>query len=344
MGRGLIVWGLLVLPVAFAAAAPVTLNALQGEIAVYRTGVLIPSEKILEGFGLEPFDTVVTGPSGKADVRLGAGIGLGTTVKLDPGTSAYFEFSPLRDSQTVGVTFLAGSLSVVTTTNGASTLEVRTDRAVFSGSKPGFRVVGVGEGDVLVTSRGGPVACRVGTRTVSADADSAVEVSAAGLVRTLPSNAATLGTLEVSWTVQKHQAFVDQLASAFHQVGSDYQRQLGQFQRAWDRYQRDSQDGSGVLAATANLRRAAVPLERAVVTLKVLRRLMDDGVLSPTLELNRGYPAKEFFRQADLDETPWFSRLVEARGFYQAAADRNGGAFPQARDGSSITWDSDYFH
>lgn len=345
MARALTSFAFLLIPLAVAWASPASVGSLQGEVTLSRGGVLIPSEKVAEGAILEPFDTVTTGPSGRAEIRFGGAQGPGATVRLEAGTSVYVEFSPgvdPKDSPVV-VTFLAGKITVLEPS--PFPLEVRTELVVISGAQPGFRLVGVDEGDVLVSSRGAPVACRVGDRTVLADADSAVEVTAAGAVRTLPSNPATLATLEASWADQRRQSFRNQVARSFRTVAAGYQRQLGQFQRAWARYQKDAQDGgTGLLAATTNLRHAALPLDRTLPALRVLRRFLDEGVLSPTVELTRGYPAKDFFRQVSLDETPWFGRLVEARGLFRVAFDRNGGTFPIGREGWAITWDSDYFH
>lgn len=326
------------------AAPPVSLASLVGEVTVVRAGVLIPSEQVAEGFALEPFDTVTTGPTGRADVRLAAGV-VGS-LRLDGSTSLYLEFVPLLPQQTFGVSLITGGLSVnLTSLLGSSSVEVVTEAASFSSGVPGFRLVSLPEGDVLVTSRSHAVACRVGSRVLYADSSMAVEVLARDQgTGSLPVNAATLPAFETSWTQQREQAFRDQLAQGFRTTASVYQRQMGYFQRAWDRYQREAGEPRVPMAATAQLRRAAFALERTLATLGLFRKALDEGVLSPTLELSRGYPAQDFFRQAARDEVPWWGRLAEARSFYRTVAEKNGGLFPRAADGSGITWDSPYFH
>lgn len=326
------------------AAPPVSLTSLVGEVTVVRSGVLIPSERVTEGFALEPFDTVSTGPTGKADVRLAAGV-VGS-LRLDPATSLYLEFVPLLPQQTFGVWLITGGLSLnLTSALGTSAVEVYTDTATFSSGVPGFRLVSLPEGDVLVTARSHPVTCRIGSRVLYADSSMAVEVLARDQgAGSLPANSATLGAFEASWVQQRQQSFRDQLAQVFRTTASGYQRQLGYFQRAWDRYQREASEPRVPMAATAQLRRAAFPLERTLATLGVLRKALDEGQLSPTLELSRGYPAQDFFRQAARDEVPWWCRLAEARNFYRTVAEKNGGAFPRAGDGSAITWDSSFFN
>lgn len=335
--------GLYFLVSAALSAAPASLSSLSGEVTVARSGALIASEKIAEGFGLEPFDTVSTGATGTADLRLAAGVT--GTLRLEPNTSVYVEFLPLAPEQVVGVTLVSGSLTVsVTSATGESQLEVWTEAGTVQAAVSGFRLVGTPEGDLLVSGRSGVVVCRFGSRVWYVDPTSALEVLARDQgFSTLPVTPATLGSFETSWVKQRQQAFRDQLARVFRTTAAAYQRQLGYFQRAWDRYQRESDDPRGLLAAAAQLRRAALPLERNLATVVLLRRGFQEGILSPTLEVSRGYPAREFFRQSALDEVPWWARLVEVRGIYRTAAERNGGTFPRVTDGSGITWDSPYF-
>lgn len=329
-------------------SAPVaTLASLEGEVTVLRSGVLIPSEKIAEGFSLEAFDTVTTGATGRADIRLPASSGILGSLRLDPSTALYLDLTSLKKVQTVGVELLAGGVTIKTSaTTGNSVVEVRTEAGSFSGSGPTFRVVTSSAGDVLVTSAAGRVQCRVPPRSVFIEPGSIVQVLVLEkAVQTLPVNVSTLEAYEGTWVRQRAQTFRDQSAVYFRTLASRYQLQVGLFQRAWDRVQRESKDDDkGVRAATANLRRAAFPLERSVFRIKALRSLHDNGGLSPSVELSRGYVAKEFFRQASIDESLWMSRLAEARGMYRAMAERSGGVFPMASEGSEVTWDSDFFH
>ena len=327
-------WGVSAAPVA-------TLVSLEGDVTVSRSGLVIPSEKVAEGFLLEAFDTVSTGTTGRADVRL-AGLGLSGVVRLDADTSLYLELTSSKKEQTAGVELLNGSVTVkLSAVVGASTLEVRTEVGVFGGTGPSFRVVGSPVGDVLVTCSSGKVVCRVDNRTVYAEPGSVVEALALDQrIQTYAANASTIDSYESTWVRQRKQLFRDQSAVVFRALASRYQLQGGLFQRAWDRVQRDSPNDAG---ATANLRRAASGLERSLFRIQALRKLLDEGVLSPSVELSRGYAAKDFFRQATLDEALWQPRLLLARGYYRTLAERNGGVFPRAADGSGVTWDSDYF-
>ncbi len=326
-----------------AAAAPASLVSLEGEVTVSRGGVVIPSEKLSDGFLLEAFDTISTGTTGKADVRFTPSIGLSGSLRLDSDTSLYLELTTLKKEQLVGVELLTGSVSVsLSAVAGSSALEVRTDSGTYTGTGPQFRLVETSWGDVLATTKAGKVLCRVGNRTVYAEPGSVVEVlNLDRSVQTYTVNVSTLDSYETTWARQRQQVFRDQSAVAFRTAASRYQLQGGLFQRAWDRVQRESQeDPRG--AAVANLRRAAGPLERSLFQIKALRKLFDDGTLSPSLELTRGYAAKDFFRQATQDEVVWMPRLLEARAFYRALADKNGGSFPRAA-GVAITWNSDFF-
>lgn len=329
-------------------SAPVAaLASLEGEVTVLRSGVLIPSEKIAEGFSLDAFDTVSTGTTGRADIRFPASTGIAGNLRLDPNTSLYLDLTSLKKVQTIGVELLAGAVTVRSSAvTGASVVEVRTDWGVFSGPGPNFRVVTSAAGDVLVTSAAGRVQCRIPSRSVFIEPGSIVQVLALEKsVQTLPVNVSTLEAYEGTWARQRSQTFRDQSAVYFRSLASRYQLQVGLFQRAWDRVQRESKDDDKALrAAAANLRRAAFPLERSIFRIRALKGLLDVGGLSPSVELSRGYAAKEFFRQAALDEPLWLARLAEARGMYRTLAERSGGVFPMATEGVEITWDSDFFH
>jgi hypothetical protein len=75
-----------------------------------------------------------------------------------------------------------------------------------------------------------------------------------------------------------------------------------------------------------------------------LKRLLTEGVLSPEAELLRNYTAKSFFADDADDAVTLAARLGEARSLYRAVADRNGGDFPAASDGSAVTWNSPFFN
>jgi len=328
-------------------AAPIaSLASLEGDVSVARAGLLIPSEKVGEGFALEAFDTVSTGTTGRTDVRLPGAVGLPGTLRLDPDTSLYLDLTSLKKDQTVGVELLTGAVTVsISTPSGASDLEVRTEVGTFRAGTAGFRVLLGPAGDALVLVTSGKVGCRVGERTVFAEPGAVVEVPALeGGPVTTAVNPSTQGAFERTWLLQRRQVFRDQAAVAFRTLGSRYQRQAGQVQRAWARVQRELQEAPPAAAAVASLRQSARLLERSFFRVEALRRLFNDGVLAPSLELNRGYPARDFFRQAAQDSAVWVPRLVEARALYKAVAASLGGEFPQAADGSAVTYGSDYFH
>jgi len=336
-----------ILPGVLVATPVAALTSLEGEVTVLRSGVTIPSEKVAEGFPLEAFDTVTTGATGRADIRIPPSTGITGLLRLDSSTSLYLDLTPLKKEQSIGVELLTGAVSVkITAALGSSAVEVRTVAGTFVGTGPAFRVMGTPAGDVLVTASVGRVICQVPSRTLFIEPGTVVQVlSLEQTVQTLPMNVSTLDAFEATWLRQRQQSFRDQAAVNFRTLASRYQLQCGLFQRAWARVQRESQDDDKALrAATANLRRAAFPLERSLFQVKALRALLDSGGLSPSIELGRGYAAKDFFRQAALDEASWTTRLGEARGLYKSLAERSGGVFPKASDGTVITWDSDFFN
>ena len=325
-------------------AAPVsTLSSLDGEVTVLRGGVLIPSEKVGEGFGLEAFDTVSTGSTGRAEIRL-AGLGLTGSVRLDSETSLYLDLSSLKREQTAGIELLTGGVTIrLSAVSGASMVEVRTEGGVFGGAG-GFRVVLGPAGDVLVTSSAGKVQCQGDNRTVFIEPGSVAEALALDRsIKTMTVTASTQDSYETSWLGQRRKVFGDQAVAFFRPLASRYQLQIAHFQRAWDRVQREGPDGP-LEGAVANLRRAAFPLERSLYRVAALAKLLDEGVLSPSVELSRGYPAQAFFRQATLDRALWAGRLAEARGLYKTLANLHGGDFPKASEGAGITYDSEFFH
>jgi hypothetical protein len=327
-------------------AAPVAvLSSLEGEVSVLRAGQVIPSEKVGEGFALEAFDTVTTGTTGRTDLRVAPSTGLTATLRLDSETSLYLDLTSLKKEQTAGIELLTGGVSLRVSGSAGSTVEVRTELGTFTGLGSGFRLVLAPAGDVLVTTASGKVQCGVDNQAVFIESGAVAEVLTLDrVVHTHPVNASTLDSYEASWLLQRRQVFRDQVPVFFRTLASRYQVQGGLFQRAWDRTQRELKDDPrGAPGAVANLRRAAFPLERTIYRVAALRKLFDEGVLSPTLELNRGYPARDFFRQAAQERDPWLARLGDARALYKAQADRNGGEFPKPADGSEITYDSPYF-
>lgn len=327
--------------------APAGLFSLEGDVTVARNGVLIPSEKVAEGFPLEAFDTVTTGATGRAEVRLSPSTGITGTVRLDPSTSVYLDITPWKSQQVAGVELLAGGVTVrVTAVNGASSLEVRTEVATFGAGISGFRTLVSGAGDVLTEAINGKVACVADGRTASLDPGSVAEVFTLDtIIRTRPVNPSTLGSFDSSWLLQRRQIFRDQAIGYFHVLGSRYQLEAGRFQRAWDRVQRESPDDpAGAPGAVSHLRQAAFPLERSLYRVDALQGLAEEGLLDPTLELTRGYTAQDFFRQFVADRDPLSSRLTLARSLYKTQADRHGGSFPKAVEGIQITYDSAYFH
>ncbi len=201
-------------------------------------------------------------------------------------------------------------------------------------------------GDVLVVSEAGQVVCRVRDRILSADPGSMVEISTLDHgVSTHPLNLSTVDSAVSTWVAARRAVFRDQAEAYFQTLGTRFLWQGGLFQRAWERVAADSKDDSkSTQAATANLRRAAFPLERSVFRIAALRGLLDEGILSPSVELTRGYTAKDFFAQADTDSGALSTRLVQARSLYRVLADRNGGDFPRTVEGSAVSWDSDFFH
>jgi hypothetical protein len=328
-------------------AVPVAnLQSLEGEVSVLRAGVLIPSEKIAEGFALEPFDTLSTGATGKADVRFVAATGLSGRIHIDADASFYLDASALAIQPLVGVELLKGAVSIrLTPTEASPSVEIRTELGSFASPGPGFRVLSSSSGDVLVTVESGKVSCRVGDRTVFLEPGAVGEAQTLdGLFVTPAVNVSTLASYEATWAKTRAQVFRDQAAAEFRVLASRYQLQAGHVQRAWDRVQgQQNEDLQGSEAAIANLRRAAGPFERSIYRVKALRGLYESGLLSPSLELSRGYPAKDFFRQAVQDEALWLPRLGQARGLYRTVADRHGGSFPQASEGWAITYDSPFF-
>lgn len=335
---------LLVSPTLF--AVPVAnLQSLEGEVSVLRAGVLIPSEKISNGFPLEPFDTLATGATGRADVRFLAATGLVGRLHVDADATFYLDASALAVQPVVGVELLRGAVSVRLTPSATTSVEVRTEVGTFASPGPAFRVVSAASGDVLVTVESGKVNCLVGRRSAFIEPGTVGEAQTLdGSFQTPSVNVTTLASYESSWAKAKAQGFQDQAAVFFRSLASRYQLQAGHVQRAWDRVQTEAKDDlQGAEAATANLRRAAAPFERSLYRVQALRGLADAGILPLTLELARGYPAREFFRQASQDEALWLPRLGHARGLYRTLAERHGGAFPQASEGWGITYDSPFF-
>lgn len=346
MTRLLFVLAWILLPATLTAAGA-TLASLEGEVTVLRSGVLVPSEKLSDGFSLEAFDTVTTGATGRAEVRFAPAIGVAGLVRMDAGTSLYLDFALAKREQTVGVELLTGAVSVqVSSVTGSSLVEVRTAWGTFFGPGPSFRVVSYTSGDLLVTSAAGRVVCRLPLRTVFVEPGSVVQLLALDdEVKTLPMNVTTLGAFETTWLAERRQVFKDQAALVFRSIALRYQLEGARFQRAWERFQREGMDDErGFQAATTNLRSAAAPLERSLFQIRALRALLEEGGLQPSVELSRGYAAKDFFRQAILDDSLWSGRLGQARGFYRTLADRMGGSFPRATAGLSVTWSTDFFH
>ncbi len=128
MARVLILFFLLVSPWIVFATPVASLVSLEGDVSVVRAGVLIPSEKVSDGFPVEAFDTVSTGNSGRAEIQFKAETGLVGSVRLDSATSLYVELSPWKSEQTAGLELLAGSVSVfLSSVLGSSSVEVRTE-------------------------------------------------------------------------------------------------------------------------------------------------------------------------------------------------------------------------
>lgn len=336
---------MLLIPWSLSAAPAASLSSLEGEVRLVRAGTLIPSEKLTEGFVVEPFDTVITGVTGRTDIRFAPATGLSGTLRLDPETTLYLEFSPRLEDQTVGVEVLAGAVSTrIAATTGSSALEIRTDRGTFSGGGPGFRVCTTSLGDTLVTVTSGKVQCRVSNRTVFIEPGTAVESGNGDLgLRTLSASGSTLDSFEQAWVLQRDRVIRDQTAVLFRETSRRYQLQVAALQRAWDRRQRESQDSSAD-TATSHLRSAAGLVERTLFQVRTFRKFIDDGVLSSALELSRGYSARDFLRQVAQDETVWVPRLQVARGWYRDLADRNGGVFPRSSAGADVRFDSPFFY
>ena len=346
MTRALVALLLLLVPWTLSAAVA-SLRSLEGDVTVLRGGQWIPSDRLADGFLLEPFDTVSTGGNGKADIRLASSTGLDGVIHLDPETTLYVDISPWKKEQTVGVELLVGAVSVfVSSANGASQVEVRTDTGTFGGIGPQFRVVLVPSGDVLVATQAGQTTCRVGGRVVSSDPSSLVEaLLLERSVRTIPVNVSTSAAAVQSWALQRNKQFRDHSDGEFKALVSRYLRQAGLFQRAWARVNASGGDDLRTKqVATANLRRVAFPLERSLPRVSSLKRLLTEGVLAPDVELLRNYNAKSFFADDADDALALAARLGEARALYRDLADRNGGDFPSASDGSAVTWDSPFFN
>jgi hypothetical protein len=147
---------------------------------------------------------------------------------------------------------------------------------------------------------------------------------------------------------------------------SRYLQTSGQFQRAWNRWEREGRDLWGLWAlqdttgtqSSASLvvetktmagllvplRRLGNSLERDSFRLSQLRTLFQQGVLSEGLEVSKGYTLKEFYRQLDLDLPEAFKRQAMVRWMHKSYLQRTGGEFPAPVLVPGISRDSPFFH
>jgi hypothetical protein len=342
-------------------------TALEGELSVTRAGKLLEAARLKEGLELETDDLLATGTLGRLEFTINAG-GVAATCKLGSDSSLALDLSSLKKEQTTALELIGGSLTLkLTSVSGNSHLEIRTTEAIFSSRAGAFSVVCSLGGEWAVSASTGKVQCQVGNLAYQAEPGVVVVVSPnPPEARSFLVNVNTIESWNQSWTTAMASDIRNRALASCRFFASRYLQTSGQFQRAWNRWEREGRDLWGLWAlqdttgtqSSASLvvetktmagllvplRRLGTSLERDSFRLSQLRTLVQQGVLSEGLEVSKGYTLKEFYRQLDRDLPEAFKRQAMVRWMHKSYLQRTGGEFPAPVLVPGISRDSPFFH
>ena len=341
-------------------------TALEGDLTVTRAGKLLEPARLKEGLELETDDLLQTGTSGRLEFTIGAG-GVVAACKLGSDSSLALNLSSLKKEQTTALELIGGSLSLkLTSVAGSSHLEVRTTDAVFSSRGATFSVFSSLGGEWAVSASAGKVQCRVANLAYQAEPGTVVVVSPNPQeARSFQVNVNTIESWNQSWTTAMASDIRNRALASVRFFASRYLQTAGQFQRAWNRWEREGRDVWGLWAlqdttgtqSSASLgsetkimagllvplRRLGTSLERDSFRLNQLRTLLQQGVLAETQEVSKGYNLKEFYRQLDRDLPEAFKRQAMVRWIHKSYLQRTSGEFPAPVVVPDISRDSPFF-
>lgn len=360
----------LVVTAVFSFAAGVAkITFVDGNVKIMRHAKLVSADLIEEGFELENYDTVTTGPKSQVEIKLNPNSGITGTLKLSPSTSFYLELSALKGEQVAGIELLAGSVAVkVGKMVGKSGLQVRTESTVMGVRGTQFHVLCSPGGDLLVTADEGRVECRNDNSSFFSEPGTVVEfLPTEKQFRPLPVPAATLLSYENQWREKRLAALRSNAPRALKFFALRYQQKFSEVSRSFDRLQEDgqkiitlwkSQDQEGTLSPPEKLlaekralvgllmhvRQQIVLLERFYQRVLEIRQYAAEGALPADTELTRNYTAKDFFRQLDKDETTLQQWMGEYRYLMKLYSDRNEGSVPWNFQDQDFIKESDLFN
>lgn len=209
------------------------ISYLEGDINVLRDGEYLNRRAIDIGLEIAEFDTVETGSDGYIEIEMDAP-SAGSTVKVRPDTSFYFEGTP-RESSRFVTTFqlLRGSLGLkVGKLASNENYRVQTDTAVMAVRGTEFNVDMATDRSVLISVPEGRVESKTGTTTVTAEPGTVATLDTSSSLEALAVEAKDIELYREYWKELRLEALKINAGLSIQQYARQWNRQLPRLEAA----------------------------------------------------------------------------------------------------------------
>ncbi|WP_162180221.1 FecR family protein [Spirochaeta lutea] len=316
------------------------------------------------GFPVENFDQIQVGPGGIAEVALYPETGLSSSITIQSDSTLYFDITSLRQDQQGTVELLTGAVNLKVNKMAAnSRLQVRTSSAVMGVRGTTFDVVTAVNGDILLATQEGLVACETRGGEIFFSEPGRVVQAEQGVWSEVPVAVSSLEQFQRDWNAQRIQALEANAGRAIQNFAGIYLDLREDFINAYVSIMQNrsiiqkwiQEDRAGTLGSTMDqmrekrqvvgsllaMRRVLAQWERVYYRVVELRDYLqgNGGVV-----IRRGMSATQFYRQVQEEQELLAGRMQEVRYILKLYAKRNEGRSPvDVFENDGVSSEDDFF-
>jgi len=323
---------------------------LEDEVEIVRDSETIYSEEIDIGSEINNYDLLTTLEAGYAEVEIATPQSAGTTIKVSPNTSFYFELNSVGKDQKTTIGMLGGSISLkVKKITGNRSVEVKTEYTTMGVRGTSFEITIEPAGSILVTCELGRVACTDDSgRELIAEPGTVVEKQAGEIFRAIPVRVSDLETYRRDWYAERLELFKANALKATRFYAVRYKRLKAEFDEIYRALLQerdilnkwaaeDSKSGLGtkiemmrekkkIIRHLFALRKNLYMFERVYFRLQELNTYYEQGYGRGSI--GSGVSAVAFFQEFNRDKKSLSSKMAKVRYVTKLYALRNNGNFP----------------
>jgi hypothetical protein len=329
---------------------------LDGTVEIVRDGETLSRSRVREGFEVQNFDVVKTGPDGEAEVQVNAATVPATTIRVASGTQFAIEIGKMGSKHQTNVGLMIGSLSVkCAKLTGSQSVKVQTDTAIMGVRGTSFTVTAPTSGDILVTCDEGEVECldEDGTTALAKPGEVIEKLLGQRFLR-LPMEVASLEQFKIKWKLERIAALKANALKAITHFAKLYNRLLFQLNKDFSELEASkihamierwrSEDRSGTTGSDTSrvmereelwgpltrLRRTLVILERIYPRLVELKEYHDQGLGRGEIVYDEQHreATTVFFRRFERDRRDLERKMARVRLVTRLFAARYEGMVP----------------